>query len=316
VFDTNEAQVDASPDLTIGLQDDRLDVTGEVVIPRAKIRLKKLPESAVEASGDQTIVVSEGGTQDQGAAEKSRLKINARVRITMGDDVTFDGFGLSAKIQGGLLAIDKPGEPTTGSGELRIVDGTYEAFGQKLDVEKGRVLFAGGPIDQPGIDARAVRRPAEGILVGVNVRGELRQPDVTLFSDPAMTQGNQLSYLVLGRPLSSASEGEGSALSRAVMALGLKGGNALAQKIGGKLGLDQLTVESTSNGSSSDASQASLVVGKYLTPKLYINYGIGLFDPVSTLRLQYAISSHWKLVTESSGTASGGDFIYTIETGR
>jgi translocation and assembly module TamB len=316
VFDTSEAQVDASPDLTIGLQDDRLDVTGEVVIPTAKIQLKKLPESAVAVSGDQTIIVSEGRTADQGAVEKSRLKINARVRITMGDNVTFDGFGLSAKIQGGLLAIEKPGEPTTGSGELRIVDGTYEAFGQKLDVEKGRVLFAGGPIDRPGIDARAVRRPAEGILVGVNVRGELRQPDVTLFSDPAMTQGNQLSYLVLGRPLSGASQGEGSALSRAVLALGLKGGNALAQKIGGKLGLDQLTVESSGNGSSSDASQASLVVGKYLTPKLYINYGIGLFDPVSTLRLQYAISSRWKLVTESSGTASGGDFIYTIETGR
>jgi translocation and assembly module TamB len=316
VFDTSEARVDASPDLSIGLQDDRLDVAGEVLIPRAKIQLKQLPQSAVQVSDDQVIVASEGAAEDEGTAQNSRLKLNARVRITMGEDVTFDGFGLSAKIQGGLLAIEKPGEPTTGSGELRIVDGTYEAFGQKLDVEKGRVLFAGGPIDRPGIDARAVRRPAEDILVGVNVRGDLRQPDVTLFSEPAMTQGNQLAYLVLGRPLSGASQGEGSALSQAVLALGLKGGNALAEKIGGKLGLDQFTVESSGGGSGSETSQASLVVGKYLTPKLYINYGIGLFDPVSTLRLQYAISSRWKLVTESSGTASGGDFIYTIETGR
>jgi translocation and assembly module TamB len=131
-----------------------------------------------------------------------------------------------------------------------------------------------------------------------------------------MTQGNQLSYLVLGRPLSGASVGEGSALSRAVLALGLKGGNVVAEKIGGKLGLDQFAVESNENRSSGDAQQASLVIGKYLTPKLYINYGIGLFDPASTLRMQYAISSSWKLVTESTGTASGGDFIYTIETGH
>ncbi|MEJ2156250.1 MAG: translocation/assembly module TamB domain-containing protein [Desulfobacteraceae bacterium] len=312
VFNTNQAQVDASPDLKIGLRQDRIDVDGEVVIPKAKIEIKKLPESAVQVSDDQTIA----GTEEGAAEEKSDRKINARVRITLGENVTFEGFGLYAGIQGGLLAIETPGEPTTGSGELRIVNGTYEAFGQKLDVEKGRVLFAGGPIDRPGIDARAVRRPAEGILVGVNVRGDLRQPDVTLFSDPAMTQGNQLSYLVLGRPLSGASAGEGSALSRAVLALGLKGGNVVAEKIGGKLGLDQFTVESNGNGSSGDAEQASLVIGKYLTPKLYINYGIGLFDPVSTLRLQYAISSNWKLVTESTGTASGGDFIYTIETGR
>ena len=75
-------------------------------------------------------------------------------------------------------------------------------------------------------------------------------------------------------------------------------------------------MESGDNASDTDNEQASLVIGKYLTPKLYINYGIGLFDPVSTLRLQYAFSSTWKLVTESSGTASGGDFIYTIETGE
>jgi translocation and assembly module TamB len=312
VLNTSEAQVDTSPDLKIGLHDDRIDVKGEVKIPKAKIELKKLPTSAVRVSDDQTIAEPEGE-----AAEVSRHRnMDARVRITLGEEVTFDGFGLSAGIQGSLLAIEKPGEPTTGSGELRIVDGTYEAFGQKLDVEKGRVLFAGGPINRPGIDARAVRRPAEGILVGVNVRGDLRQPDVTLFSDPVMTQGNQLSYLVLGRPLSGTSGGEGSALSRAVLALGLKSGNVVAEKIGGELGLDQFTVESGGNGSSTAAEQASLVIGKYLTPKLYINYGLGLFDPVSTLRVQYAISSNWKLVTESSGTASGGDFIYTIETGR
>lgn len=312
VYNTPQAEIESSPDLSIGLRDDVVDVTGQVMIPRANIQIKKLPESAVNVSEDQTIA----GTEGTDAVEKQKRKINARVRITMGEEVFFNGFGLNAGIQGGLLAIEKPGGPTTGSGELNIVDGKYEAFGQELDVEKGRVLWAGGPISQPGIDARAVRRPEEGILVGVNVRGDLRQPEVTLFSDPVMTQGNQLSYLVLGRPLSGASAGEGSALSRAVLALGLKGGNVVAEKIGGRLGLDQFTVESSDNGSGSDAEQASLVIGKYLTPKLYINYGIGLFDPVSTLRLQYAISSNWKLVTESSSTASGGDLFYTIETGR
>ncbi len=310
VVDASHAEVEASPDLKIGLRDNVIHVTGEVVIPRAKIQFKKLPDSAVRVSEDQTIA------QPEGEEEKRDLNIDARVRLTMGEAVFFDGFGLTAGIQGGLLAIEKPGKPTTASGELNIVDGKYEAFGQKLYVEKGRVLWAGGPITQPGIDARAVRRPTEDILVGVNVRGDLQQPEVTLFSEPPMTQGNQLSYLVLGRPLSGASTGEGSALSRAALALGLKGGNVVAEKIGGKLGLDQFTVESGTNGAVAGTQKASLVIGKYLTPKLYINYGIGLFDPVSTLRIQYAISSNWKLVTESSGIASGGDLFYTIETGR
>ena len=234
----------------------------------------------------------------------------------LGDDVRFNGFGLNARVEGNILAVEKPGGPTTGSGELRIVDGEYRAYGQGLVIEKGRVLFAGGPIGQPGLDVRAVRRPVEGILVGVQVRGNLRQPDFTLFSDPAMTQGNQLSYLVLGRPLGGASGGEGSALSRAALALGLRGGNTVAGKIGGKLGLDQFGVETGEAGSGTSTEQASFVVGKYLSPKLYVSYGLGLFDPVSTVRLRYAIISHWELVTESSSAASGGDLIYTIETGK
>jgi len=58
------------------------------------------------------------------------------------------------------------------------------------------------------------------------------------------------------------------------------------------------------------------VVGKYLSPKLYVSYGLGLFDPITTLRVKYALSSHWKLVSESSSEASGGDVLYMIEAGE
>jgi translocation and assembly module TamB len=313
VINTPETQVDASPNLTITLSENRVHVGGEVVIPNAQITLKTLPESAVNASGDQVIVTSE---EPATAGETAGREMYASVRTILGDNVNFNGFGLKARIQGNILAVEKPGEPTTGSGELKIVDGEYRAYGQGLVIEKGRILFSGGPINQPGLDVRAVRRPKEGISVGVQVRGHLRQPDFKLFSDPSMTQGNQLSYLILGRPMSETSGGEGSALSQAALALGLKGGNAVAQKIGGKLGLDHFGVEASEAGAEANPENASFVVGKYLSPKLYVSYGLGLFDPITTLRVKYTIGRHWKLVSESSSEASGGDLIYTIESGK
>ena len=313
VINTIEAMIDASPDLTIAMRGNRVDAGGEVVIPRAQITFKTLPASARKISDDQVIV---GVEQQEQTTKTAGREMNARVRIILGDAVGFSGFGLKARFEGRILAIEKPGEPTMGSGELKILDGEYRAYGQELAIEKGRLLFSGGPISQPGIDVRAVRRPAEGIVVGVQVRGNLKRPDFTLFSDPAMTQGNQLSYMVLGRPLGGASGGEESALSQAALALGLRGGNMVAGKIGGKLGLDQFGIESGGAGEGRSPEQAAFVIGKYLNPKLYVSYGIGLFDPVSTVRLQYAISSRWKLVTESSGVTSGGDVMYTIETGQ
>lgn len=312
IINTQQAEVDASPDLTIAMRENQINVDGEVVIPHAQIKLKTLPESAVKTSDDQVIA----GSEEPGNADKNR-DIYARVRVILGDTVSFDGFGLNARIKGNILAVEKPGEPTTGSGEMMVLDGEYRAYGQGLVIEKGRILFAGGPISQPGLDVRAVRRPASGITVGVQVRGNIKQPDFTLFSDPSMTQGNQLSYLVLGRPMSgSSSNEEGSALSRAALALGLKGGSSVAAKINSKLGFDQFGIASTEAGAENNAENASFVIGKYLSPKLYISYGLGVFDPVSTLRLQYTINKRWEFVTESSDSGSGGDINYTIETGN
>ncbi|MDN5850165.1 MAG: translocation/assembly module TamB domain-containing protein, partial [Nitrococcus sp.] len=227
----------------------------------------------------------------------------------------FEGFGLKGRIDGRLLIVQQPGGPTTGSGELRIVDGEYRAYGQGLVIETGRILFAGGPIDQPGVDIRAVRHPAEDITVGVQVRGSLKRPEFTIFSEPSMGQTEQLSWLVLGRPLEGASNSEASMLTQAALALGLKGGDFLAKKLGKGLGIDTIGIESGSGeaGAASDANEAALVVGKYLSPDLYVSYGIGLFNQVSTVTLQYTLSSHWKLATEASTLGSGGDVVYTIE---
>jgi len=81
--------------------------------------------------------------------------------------------------------------------------------------------------------------------------------------------------------------------------------------MGEKIGVDEVEVSSEPG----DTNSASLLVGKYLTPKLLVSYGVGLFEPVSTLRLRYTLSSKWKLVGEASELRSGADLFYVIESG-
>lgn len=305
-MDTREVQLYVSPALDIAVNAEQVRVTGEVTVPRAEITPRNLPaSSAVTVSEDQVIVHGD----DRPAAAMARA-LHVDVRLTLGDNVHFEGFGLGADIAGSLAIRQRPGDPATGSGELRIVDGRYRAYGQDLEIRTGRLLFAGGPVSQPGLDVEAVRRPAEDVLVGVRVRGNLRAPDFTLFSEPPMGQSDQLSWLILGRPMEDASSAESGLVNRAALALGLRGGDFLARNVGSRLGLDDVGIE-TAPGATSE--QAALVVGKYLSPKLYVSYGIGLFEPVNTLRLRYTLSPHWRLETESSGAHAGGDIIFSIE---
>ncbi len=308
VVDTVDAQVVVSPDLDLVLTRDGTELTGAVTVPRATLTPRDTGESAVAVSGDQVIVAS-GDEADQPAARP----FTANVRLALGDEVRLDGYGLTGRLVGAIAITEKSGEPTAASGELRVEEGIYEAYGQKLEIERGRVVFAGGPITEPGLDIEAVRRPTEDIVVGARVRGVLSAPELSLFSEPPMAQQEQLSYLVLGRPLDDASASESSAMSRAALALGLRGGNFVSERINENLGLDTFGIETDSGEA---ASEAAFVIGKYLTPSLYVSYGIGLLDPVKTVKLRYAISKRWRLVTESSSEASGGDVIYNIERGR
>jgi translocation and assembly module TamB len=148
------------------------------------------------------------------------------------------------------------------------------------------------------------------VVAGVQIRGTLKAPEVTIFSIPPMAQERALQYLVLGHPLGESSGAQGNLASKAASTLGLRGGNVLARSVGQGVGLDQAGIETKG-----DLKQASFVAGKYLSPNLYLSYGIGLFDPVSTLRLRYVLSSKWTLQAEK-GAATGADILYRVEAGR
>ena len=102
-------------------------------------------------------------------------------------------------------------------------------------------------------------------------------------------------------------------MNEAAMMLGLTGGEVLGKQLGEKIGVDEVSVTSEPGGAT---TQASLLVGKYLTPELFVSYGLGIFEPVSTLRMLYTLSSHWRLVGEASALRSATDIFYVIERGE
>ena len=77
---------------------------------------------------------------------------------------------------------------------------TYDAYGQSLELERGELLFT-GPLDDPTIDVRAVRRVG-ATTVGVQLTGTLLAPSTRVYSEPPMSEADALAYLLLGRPLS------------------------------------------------------------------------------------------------------------------
>jgi translocation and assembly module TamB len=128
-----------------------------------------------------------------------------------------------------------------------------------------------------------------------------------VFSDPAMEQAEALSYLVTGRPMNALSGGESDALNTAAQALGGLAGNRLAKSIGSRLGLEAGVASSEALGGS------AFTAGKYLSPRLFISYGVGLFTPGQVITLRYTLNRFLQFEAENATTGNRASLNYKIE---
>jgi len=236
------------------------------------------------------------------------MPLVAEINVQMGDDVKLAGYGLDAKVDGRLAVRERPGEPTTGSGEVRV-SGTYKAYGQDLTIRQGQLLFAGTPLDDPRLSIVAVRVVDE-VTAGLRVGGTAKNPQLSVFSDPAMGQSNALSYLVAGKPLDDigSSEGDGDALQSAARSLGTAAGGLLAKNVGRRLGVDEFGVKD-----SEVLGGAALTVGQYLSPRLYLSYGVGIFEPGEVITLRYKLTDELALEALNAKQDSRVGVEYRIE---
>ena len=302
VADLPEYRVVASPDLRFLIDGNQINVAGDVLIPSARVQPNQI-SGAVRASDDARYI------HESEAERAGRTIVNSEIKVTIGDDVRIDAFGLQGKLAGAVGTTVRTGEIPIGRGELSVVDGRYEAYGQKLEINKGELLFEASPLDDPGLDIEA-RRKIDTVTVGLNVRGTLQAPRLSFFSDPTMPQTQIVTYLLTGKGTDSMTSSDTATVASARDTLTMQGGGLLASQIGRRLGLEEVGVES-SLGSDGNANTA-LVLGKFLSPRLFISYGISLTESINTLKLRYTISDKWVFRTEA-GENQSADLEYTIE---
>ena len=286
------AALEVAPDLKISIKDDKLAITGKVHVPKGEITVRELPPSTVKVSDDTVIV---GYQTEEG---KAPLAMAMDVEVIVGEDrLSFAGFGLTANVKGHVHI----GDNLDTRGELWLNDGRYRAYGQRLTVRRARLLFA-GPIDQPYLDIEAIRQ-TDDIIAGIRLSGSAEQPTTQIFSEPAMSQEQALSYLVLGRPLSSNGE-DNNMLAQAALGLGLMGSSDLTGSLAKNLGIDDFQLDTEGSGTAT-----SVVASGDITEKLSLRYGVGVFEPANTIALRYKLSK--KVYLEAaSGIASSLDIFY------
>lgn len=284
--------------------DARTLVSGRFVVDRA---LFSLPEKSAPRLDDDVVVIrsdrpQQARRQQPGEQRTSPLSPHVDVMVDLGRDFRFEGAGAKLRLAGDLNLKSEPGEKPQAFGTVRVAEGTYEAFGAELEIERGLINFQ-GPLANPNLNILAMRREQE-VEAGVQVTGTVQQPRVQLVSEPNVSDEEKLSWLIFGRGGGGAEQGQASAAAQGA-ALGLlnkMGGSRIARG----LGLDELSI-----GASEYGMKGGQVVnlGKEITDRLTVGYEQSLAGAESVLKLTYQLSRSWTVVLRG-GAITGLDLSY------
>lgn len=281
----------ASGDAALRLDRDRLRLDGRLDVDEGLFDVSRADAPTLS---DDVTVLRPGAPPPAPPAPRAAPQRVTEVdlRLGLGERLRVRGYGLDTLLAG-ELRLTMPGGRVHLAGELRTVGGTYIAYGQNLEIERGLVRFAGAP-DNPSLDVLALQTGRE-IEVGVLITGSAQSPRVRLHANPDMSDTDKLSWLVLGRDPGTVDRADTALLQRAALALLAGDEPGPTDALIGRLGLDELSVRQTDG----DERETVVALGKQLSERWYVGYERGVNATAGTWQLVYRAARRFTLRLQS-----------------
>lgn len=301
-----DRRVVTSGQATLALDREALKVDGKFTVDEGVIDFSR---GGAPGLDDDVTVVNGGRAESPGpggpsAAPASNRTTSVALEVDLGERLRIKGRGLDTALRG-QLRLSTPGGRLAVYGSVRTERGTYAAYSQKLEIERGVLTFT-GPVEDPRLDILAVR-PNLDVVVGVAVTGSALNPRIRLASEPEMSDTDKLSWLVLGREPEGLGQADTALLQRAAMALlaGENGGGSDA--LLSRIGLTDFSVRQAGEG---DVRETVVSLGKQLSRRWYVGYERSVNATTGSWQLIYRIAQRLT-VRAQSGEDNALDVIWS-----
>lgn len=267
VVDVPNLRVVANPELDFGLDDGTVTINGSIAVPQARLSPANLTSTAVRESGDVVVVAGQEATVEESPAGEDGIAIQGEVELTLGQDIVVDLDVADAEVTGATTFRWSGPPMPVADGQYRV-SGSFQAYGQLLQITEGIVNFPNVPANNPVLRIRAEREIFGNSQIrsaGVSITGTAKDPEVEVYTTPRTNESRALTLLVTGSDFN------------------------FEQGVG------------------------AVDVGTYIAPKLYLSYGIGLFERENVISLRYDIAKGFGIKASSSTRTDGVDLSYTLE---
>ena len=261
-------QVDADPKIQVAWRESGYALSGDITIPNARIAPSGEIFSRVAESADVRVVA--GAAESEVQTEELRpVNLEGSLKVALGDEVRLQMQAVDAGLSGKITLDWAQDLVPTAKGLVRV-NGEVRVFGPLLNIDDGRVRFAGGPVNDPALNIRAVRDIYGNTQIhtaGVMVSGTATRPLIEAYTNPLTTRERAWALLITGQDFE------------------------YGQGVG------------------------AFDIGTYIAPRLYISYGVSLFDDANVVSARYDLRRGFGIKATSSQTENGLDISYTLTRG-
>ncbi|WP_209959185.1 translocation/assembly module TamB domain-containing protein [Psychrobacter sp. PL19] len=308
------AEINPDIDIIVRPGDRYVKIEGAISVPSATIRPPEASEDIITQTEDAVVLDRRLiGNIDEVLAISKPWSINADIGIDLGDDINFRGFGAVIPLAGAINITQNGQGIMRAKGVVQASRRTnINIFGQSLELNYGQVRFNGNVL-KPNLSIEAVKI-INGKTVGLRVKGNTENPNIVVFNNAGLTQQQAMNALITGRINNTSAtqiseQGFKSEvtnnLAAAGLSFGLSGTRSLTNQIGQAFGLQSLTVDAS--GTSEDTN---VNVTGYVTPDLYIRYGVGVFNAQNSLSVRYQLTR--RIYVEATSAAENAvDVVYS-----
>jgi translocation and assembly module TamB len=288
------------------------DVSGTATIDRAEIAIgvgqaanyPTLPVREINGTGprDPTAPPAKPAPKPPGATP-----VHLALKVEAPQAVFVRGRGLDAEVGGQFTVSGDPARPSV-LGSLLLRRGTFNLAGHRLTFTRGNVSLETATTIDPLLDFVATTT-VNSTVIEVDITGTSRAPKIALTSTPQLPQDEAMAMLLFGKPASGLSPFELLSAAQALAELTGKspvGGSTLG-KIRGGLGLDQLSVNSSSSGAANARSGSTTTVegGRYVAPGVYVGAKQGASGDSSRGVVEVEVLKHTKLTGDIGADSTG-----------
>jgi TamB, inner membrane protein subunit of TAM complex len=310
LYQTEAISMKAIADLDLHYFDKILSIQGTLSIPEALILLDN-HTLAFQRSRDVMILDTE-----RHAAPL--FKIMPNIKLILGHKLRIKSAKLEATLSGNLRISERSDGLLAAFGRLSIQQGTYRLQGRTQFIRQGSLLFPFGTLlNNPLLDIQLYTKrfsqndSEEG---GIYIQGSLQKPLMQIYAKDEYRQSALLSGLGLGDPEKENSDNQQKTMAQTALLLSGQN-NPFTHILESGFGIDEFKLESRSlqNTLNNHTTDTAIVLGRPLSPKLYLQYVQTIMEPLSTVRLKYALRPGFSTSIESSTEGFGGDLTFSIE---